>query len=213
MKRLITTRDFDRSETETFSEDARELLDEKPRILFEGKSITTILFENSTGTLPSFESVARRLRARVLRLDVSRSSSNRGETLYDTAANLDAMGPHAIIARHQHSGVPYLLVEHLHCPVLNTGGEEHAHPSQALLDLFTIKEHFKDDTVGRRALTVGDVKNSRVTTSNMELLEHFGLSIALVIPPHFMLKASPRSSYELGERSVKKTDITMNLRI
>ncbi|EJT2318552.1 aspartate carbamoyltransferase catalytic subunit [Campylobacter upsaliensis] len=212
MKHLITTRDFDRGEIEALFEDAREFLDEKPRVLLEGKSVTTIFFENSTRTLSSFESAARRLGARVLRLDVSRSSSSKGETLYDTAANLDAMGPHAIIVRHQHSGVPYLLAKHLHCPVLNAGDGKHAHPSQALLDLFTIKEHFKDDIVGRKILIVGDVKNSRVAASNIELLGRFGLDITLVAPPHFMPKTSLKSSYELSERLVKGADIIMSLR-
>ncbi|TNH35110.1 aspartate carbamoyltransferase catalytic subunit [Campylobacter helveticus] len=212
MKHLITTKDFDKNEIEALFEDAREFLDEKPRNLLEGKSVTTIFFENSTRTLSSFESAARRLGARVLRLDVSRSSSSKGETLYDTAANLDAMGPHAIIVRHHHSGVPYLLAKHLHCPVLNAGDGKHAHPSQALLDLFTIKEHFKNEIEGRKILIVGDVKNSRVAASNIELLGRFGLDITLVAPPHFMPKTSLKSSFELSERLVEGADIIMSLR-
>ena len=212
MKHLITTKDFDKNEIEALFEDAREFLDEKPRNLLEGKSVTTIFFENSTRTLSSFESAARRLGARVLRLDVSRSSSSKGETLYDTAANLDAMGPHTIIVRHHHSGVPYLLAKHLHCPVLNAGDGKHAHPSQALLDLFTIKEHFKNEIEGRKILIVGDVKNSRVAASNIELLGRFGLDITLVAPPHFMPKTSLKSSFELSERLVEGADIIMSLR-
>ena len=93
MRHLITTRDLANDEVLALFKDAESFLDEKPRDLLKGKSVTTIFFENSTRTLSSFETAAKRLDAKVLRLDVSRSSSSKGETLYDTAANLDAMGP------------------------------------------------------------------------------------------------------------------------
>lgn len=212
MKHLITTKDFSKDEILALFKDAEEFLDEKPRTLLQGKSVTTIFFENSTRTLSSFESAANRLGAKVLRLDVSRSSSSKGETLKDTAANLVAMSPHAIIIRHSHSGVPYLLSRYLKCPVLNAGDGKHAHPSQALLDLFTINEHFKGDIDGRKVLIVGDIKNSRVAASNIELLSRFGLEITLVAPPHFMPKISLKKSHYLSEELVNQSDIIISLR-
>lgn len=212
MRHLITTKDFNNEEILKLFKDAREFLDEKPRNLLDGKSITTIFFENSTRTLSSFESAAKRLGAEVLRLDVSKSSSSKGETLYDTAANLDAMSPSAIIVRHASSGVPHILASHMHCPVLNGGDGKHAHPTQALLDLFTIYEHFKGDILGKKILIVGDIKNSRVASSNIELLTRFGLDITLVAPPHFMPNSPLKKSYSLNEELVLKADIIMSLR-
>ncbi|TQR29343.1 aspartate carbamoyltransferase [Campylobacter sp. MIT 99-7217] len=212
MKHLITTKDFSKEEILALFKDAKEFLDEKPRELLKGKSITTIFFENSTRTLSSFETAAKRLNAKVLRLDVSRSSSSKGETLFDTAANLDAMNPSAIVVRHQHSGVPLSLAKHVHCPVLNGGDGKHAHPTQALLDLFTIYEHFKGDVRGKKVIIVGDIKNSRVANSNIELLTRFGLEIILVAPPHFMPKTSLKQFYKLDKNLIKQSDVIMSLR-
>ncbi|MBZ7935187.1 aspartate carbamoyltransferase catalytic subunit [Campylobacter sp. B0100352/1] len=212
MKHLITTKDFSNSEVIELFQEAKEFLDEKPRDFLKEKSITTIFFENSTRTLSSFESAARRLGARVLRLDVSRSSSSKGETLYDTAANLDAMHPHAIIVRHANSGVPRILSSCVHCPVVNGGDGKHAHPTQALLDLFTIYEHFQGDIENKRILIVGDIKNSRVASSNIELLSRFGIKITLVAPPHFMPNTSLPKSYHLNEELIENADIIMSLR-
>ena len=211
-RHLITTKDLSRAEILALFKDAREFLDAKARSTLEGKSITTIFFENSTRTLSSFESAANRLGARILRLDVSRSSSSKGETLYDTAANLAAMNPHAIIIRHSLSGVPYLLSRHLRCPVLNAGDGKHAHPSQALLDLFTIFEHFGGEICGKKILIVGDIKNSRVAASNIELLGRFGLDITLVAPPHFMPTCALKKSHCLSPELVDESDIIMSLR-
>ena len=211
MRHLITTKDFSKEEVLSLFDEARDYLDEKPRELLRGKSITTIFFENSTRTLSSFETAAKRLDAKVLRLDVSRSSSSKGETLFDTAANLDAMNPSAIVVRHQHSGAPSKLAAYVHCPVLNGGDGKHAHPTQALLDLFTIREHFKGDIKGKRVLIVGDIKNSRVAASNIELLSRFKLEIILVAPPHFMPKTSLKFSYKLDE-VLSEADIIMSLR-
>lgn len=211
MRHLISTKDFTKDEILALFEDTREFLDEKARTLLSGKSVTTIFFENSTRTLSSFETAAKRLDAKVLRLDVSRSSSSKGETLFDTAANLDAMNPNAIIVRHQHSGVPLSLAKHTHCPVINAGDGKHAHPTQALLDLFTINEHFKGDIAGKKVIIVGDIKNSRVANSNIELLGRFNLDITLVAPPHFMPSIDIKKSYNLKE-AIENADIVMSLR-
>lgn len=212
MRHLITTKDLSKDEILGLFNEAKEFLDEKPRTLLEGKSVTTIFFENSTRTLSSFESAAYRLGAKVLRLDVSKSSLRKGETLYDTAMILDSMSPNAIIVRHSHSGVPHLLAKHLHCPVLNAGDGKHAHPTQALGDLFTIWTHFKGKVKDKKILIVGDIKNSRVAASNIKLLSRFGLKIILVAPPHFMPHLKLEKSYKLDNELINKADIIMSLR-
>ncbi|MBM0637160.1 aspartate carbamoyltransferase catalytic subunit [Campylobacter sp. VicNov18] len=212
MRHFITTKDFSKSEIIKLFEEAKDFLDEKPRTFLEGKSITTIFFENSTRTLSSFESATRRLGARVLRLDVSRSSSSKGETLYDTVANLDAMSPNAIIIRHAHSGVPLILAKHTHCPIINAGDGKHSHPTQALLDLFTIYNHFNGKVEGKKICIVGDIKNSRVAASNIELLTRFNLDIVLVAPPHFMPHTSLKKFYQFNKNIIENSDIIMSLR-
>ncbi|KGI55518.1 aspartate carbamoyltransferase catalytic subunit [Campylobacter sp. MIT 97-5078] len=211
MRHLITTKDFSKDEVLELFKEASEYLDEKPRNTLKGKSITTIFFENSTRTLSSFETAAKRLDAKVLRLDVSRSSSSKGETLFDTAAILDTMSPSAIVVRHQHAGVPASLASYMHCPVLNGGDGKHAHPTQALLDLFTIMKAFKNEVENKTIIIVGDIKNSRVAASNIELLSRFGLKIILVAPPHFMPNVKLEKTYKLKE-AIDQADIIMSLR-
>lgn len=211
MRHLTSTKDLSEAEILALFKDAREFLDEKARELLRGRSVTTIFFENSTRTLSSFETAAKRLDAKVLRLDVSKSSSSKGETLFDTAANLDAMSPSAIIIRHPHSGVSQSLAKYVHCPVINAGDGKHAHPTQALLDLFTISEHFKGRVEGKKVIIIGDIKNSRVANSNIELLSRFGLDITLVAPPHFMPNIKLKKSFNL-KTALKNADIIMSLR-
>ncbi|AJC89414.1 aspartate carbamoyltransferase catalytic subunit [Campylobacter lari] len=211
MRHLITTKDFNNDEILTLFKEVKEFLDEKPRTFLEGKSVTTIFFENSTRTQSSFETAARRLGAKVLKLDVSRSSSSKGETLFDTAANLDAMAPSAIVVRHKNSGVPYTLANYTHCPIVNGGDGKHAHPTQALLDLFTIMEHFDYNVKGKKIAIVGDIKNSRVAASNLELLPRFGIDITLVAPPHFMPNYPIKKTNKLKE-VIDDVNIIMSLR-
>ncbi|EAC1839665.1 aspartate carbamoyltransferase catalytic subunit [Campylobacter lari] len=211
MRHLITTKDFSNDEILALFKEAKEFLDEKPRTFLEGKSVTTIFFENSTRTQSSFETAARRLGAKVLKLDVSRSSSSKGETLFDTAANLDAMAPSAIVVRHKNSGVPHTLANYIHCPIVNGGDGKHAHPTQALLDLFTIMEHFDYNVKGKKIAIVGDIKNSRVAASNLELLPRFGIDITLVAPPHFIPNYPIKKTNKLKE-VIDDVDIIMSLR-
>jgi len=210
LKHLINTTDFSLGEIKTLFKRAEEFLDEKPRDILKGKSIITIFFENSTRTRSSFEMAAKRMGANVVSLDVSKSSSSKGETLFDTAANLDAMGPNAIVVRHKNSGVPKILSNYVHCPIINGGDGSHAHPTQALLDLFTITRYIKNPK-GKKISIVGDIKNSRVANSNIELLSRFGLDITLVAPPHFMPKTHLKKCYDLKE-GIKDADIIMSLR-
>ncbi len=209
-KHLINSRDFSVDEIVELFDEAREFLDVQSSDLLNGKLIITIFFENSTRTLSSFEIAAKRLGCEVVSLNVSKSSTSKGETLYDTAANLNAMSPHAIVVRHKNSGVPQILSNHVSCSIINGGDGSHAHPTQALLDLFTIMQIHKD-VKGKKIAIVGDIKNSRVANSNIELLTRFGMDVILVAPPHFMPKSGLKKSYRL-EDVVDEVDVLMSLR-
>ena len=209
MNHLITTKDLSDNQVESIFQKAKKFLDESPKLL-KNRLIITIFFENSTRTRSSFEVAAKRLGAEVVNLDVSKSSTKKGETLFDTAANLDAMGPNAIVVRHKHSGVPYLLSRHINCSLINGGDGAHAHPTQALLDLFTLKNHF-GDVRGKTIAIVGDIKNSRVANSNIKLLQRFGMKIILVAPPHFLPQTTLPTTNSLDE-VVDRVDAIMSLR-
>ncbi|BCD59713.1 MULTISPECIES: aspartate carbamoyltransferase catalytic subunit [unclassified Nitratiruptor] len=211
MKRhLITTNDFTKNEIENLFYDAKRFLNEPTPHLLKNKLIITIFFENSTRTRSSFEVAAKRLGAEVVNLDVSKSSTKKGETLFDTAANLNAMEPHAIVVRHKSAGVPYILSKYVSCSLINGGDGAHAHPTQALLDLFTLKQHF-GDVHGKKIAIVGDIKNSRVANSNIELLQRFGMEVILVAPPHFLPKTDLPSTYSIKE-VIDDIDAIMSLR-
>ncbi len=211
MQHLINTRDFTLEEIERLYKRAEEFLDEKKRDILKNRMIITIFFENSTRTRSSFEIAAKRLGADVVSLDVSHSSSSKGETLFDTAANLDAMGPNAIVVRHKNAGVPHILSKYVNCPIINGGDGSHAHPTQALLDLFTIQRHFEGNVKGKKIAIVGDIKNSRVANSNIELLNRAGLEVILVAPPHFLPKTNLKVSHSIKE-IINGVDIIMSLR-
>lgn len=215
MKHLIRTDDFSTSEIEAILEEAKlfsakiENGDGIDKIL-KDKIIITLFFENSTRTRSSFEIAAKRLGAEIVHLDVANSSTKKGETLVDTAMNLDAMNPHAIIVRHQNSGVPKILSNHTKASIINAGDGAHAHPTQALLDLYTLKEHF-GDVKGKKIAIVGDIKNSRVANSNIELLGRFGMEVILVAPPQFLPKTHLRTTHYINE-IIDEVDVIMSLR-
>ncbi|PZT48730.1 aspartate carbamoyltransferase [Helicobacter valdiviensis] len=209
-RHLIETKDFNKLEVEQILELAESFLDGKQRNTLQGHTIITIFFENSTRTLSSFEVATKRLGGSVVRLDVSRSSTSKGETLLDTAANLNAMMPSAIIVRHKNSGVPNILSKYVSCSIVNGGDGAHAHPTQALLDLLTLKKHL-GNLEGKKIAIVGDIKNSRVANSNIELLGRFGMEVILVAPPHFVPKTKLRHSIYLKE-VIDEVDAIMSLR-
>jgi len=210
MAHLIRTDDFSKEEILEILADAKKFSDGRFDRILQNKIIITLFFENSTRTKSSFEIAAKRLGAEMIHLDVAKSSTKKGETLVDTAMNLDAMGPHAIIVRHQNSGVPKILSNHTNASILNAGDGAHAHPTQALLDLYTLKEHF-DSLEGKKIAIVGDIKNSRVANSNIELLTRFGMEVILVAPPHFLPKTSLRTTHFLPE-IIDEVDAIMSLR-
>ena len=210
MEHLIRTDDFSVEEINEILDDAARFSDGRFDRILQDKIIITLFFENSTRTKSSFEIAAKRLGAEIVHLDVAKSSTKKGETLVDTAMNLDAMGPHAIIVRHQNAGVPKILSNHTKASIINAGDGAHAHPTQALLDLYTLKEHFKDVS-GKKIAIVGDIKNSRVANSNIELLGRFGVEVILVAPPQFLPKTNLRTSHHLKD-VIDDVDAIMSLR-
>ena len=210
MQHLIRTDDFSVGEIEKILLDAKKFSKGGFERILQDKLIITLFFENSTRTKSSFEIAAKRLGAEIVHLDVAKSSTKKGETLVDTAMNLDAMGPHAIIVRHQNAGVPKILSNHTKASIINAGDGAHAHPTQAFLDLFTLKEHF-GDLKGRKIAIVGDIKNSRVANSNIELLTRFGMKVILVAPPQFLPKTALKTTHFL-EEIVDEVDAIMSLR-
>lgn len=210
MRHLIRTDDFTIEQIEDVLRDAEKFSDGQFDPVLREKIIITLFFENSTRTKSSFEIAAKRLGAEVVHLDVQKSSTQKGESLVDTAANLDAMGPHAMIVRHAHAGVPNILAQHTNASIINAGDGAHAHPTQALLDLFTLRRHF-GDIKGKKIAIVGDIKNSRVANSNIELLTRFGMQITLVAPPHFLPSTALPTTHNIHE-VIDNVDAIMSLR-
>jgi len=186
--------------------------------LLRGKSIFNIFFENSTRTRTTFEIAAKRLSADVVNLDVARSSTNKGETILDTIANLTAMHADMFVVRHAESGAPYLIAQHAapHVHVVNAGDGRHEHPTQGLLDVFTIRKYKKDFTRLTVAI-VGDVLHSRVARSQIHALTTLGVPEVRVIGPRTLL---PADIERLGvrvftslEEGLKGVDVVTMLRL
>lgn len=149
------------------------------------KTIVNLFYEASTRTRTSFELAAKRLSADIVNFSVSGSSVEKGESLKDTAQTIEAMGVDAIVVRHASAGAPHRLAGWVTASVINAGDGMHEHPTQALLDLFTIREHFPS-FAGLRVAIVGDVLHSRVARSNVLALQMMGAEVALVGPPTLM---------------------------
>lgn len=214
-KHLLSTHDLDLRDINAILDEAITLKN-TPKILesLSGKLIATIFFENSTRTLSSFEIAVRRLGGRVVRLDISKSSTAKGESIADTAANINAMSPNAIIIRHSQAGAGDYLARYVSCPIINGGDGAHAHPSQALLDAMTMKLHF-GELSGKRIAIVGDIMSSRVATSGIDLLRRLGMSVILVAPPHFQsLVPESENLKKCGslEEVIDSVDVIMSLR-
>jgi aspartate carbamoyltransferase catalytic subunit len=146
-----------------------------------GKTIINLFFEPSTRTRTSFEIAGKRLSADVINISVSTSSLSKGETLRDTADTLAAMRADVLVVRHSAAGVPHMLARFSPSPVINAGDGAHEHPTQALLDLFTIREKL-DTLPGRRVVIVGDIANSRVARSNIIGMHKLGMDVGVCAP-------------------------------
>ena len=152
--------------------------------LLRGKSVFNLFFENSTRTRTTFEIAAKRLSADVINLDIAKSSASKGESLLDTIANLSAMHADMFVVRHGESGAPYLIAQHCapHVHVVNAGDGRHAHPTQGLLDMYTIR-HFKQDFRQLSVAIVGDIVHSRVARSDIHALTTLGVPDIRAVGP------------------------------
>ena len=186
--------------------------------LLRGKSVFNLFFENSTRTRTTFEIAAKRLSADVFNLNINVSSAAKGETLLDTIANLSAMQADLFVVRHEASGAPYLIAQHVapHVHVVNAGDGRHAHPTQALLDMYTIR-HFKKDFSNLTVAVVGDVLHSRVARSNIHALTTLGVAEVRAIAPLTLL---PSGLDQMGVRvftdmreGLKDVDVIIMLRL
>ncbi|MGH3055913.1 MAG: aspartate carbamoyltransferase catalytic subunit [Gaiellaceae bacterium] len=179
-----------------------------------GKTVVSLFYEASTRTRASFEIAAKRMSADFVSLSSSTSSVTKGETLLDTARNLAAMRPDAIILRHSAAGAPHFLAARLECPIINAGDGAHEHPTQALLDALTIRER-KGGVVGLTVAIVGDVLHSRVARSNVFALKTLGATLRLIGPPTLLppeLRAWGDTTSNLDE-GVRDADVIIMLRI
>ena len=190
--------------------------------LLRGKSVFNLFFENSTRTRTTFEIAAKRLSADVINLNIAASSTSKGEALLDMIDNLSAMQADVFVVRHGQSGVPYLIAEHLlktkqsDVHVVSAGDGWHAHPTQALLDMYTIR-HYKKDFTQLTAAIIGDVLHSRVARSDIHALTSLGVPEIRVIAPNTLL---PEAMRHLGvqlytdiEQGLKDVDVVIALRL
>ena len=190
--------------------------------LLRGKSVFNLFFENSTRTRTTFEIAAKRLSADVINLDINKSSASKGETLLDTIDNLVAMHANLFVVRHASSGAPFLIAEHLQrigrddVHVVNAGDGRHAHPTQGLLDMYTIR-HYKKDFTQLRVAIVGDILHSRVARSDIHALTTLGVPEVRAIGPETLL---PKHLDKLGvhvfhdmEEGLKDCDVIIMLRL
>ena len=182
-----------------------------------GRTVVNLFFEDSTRTRISFEAAAKRLSADVINFSAKGSSVSKGESLKDTALTLEAMGADAVVIRHASSGAPHRLASSgwVRSSVINAGDGTHEHPTQALLDAFTMRRHL-GELEGRRVTIVGDVLHSRVARSNAWLLATLGAEVTLVAPPTLLPVGvgnwPVQTSYDL-DSGLEKTDVVMMLRV
>ncbi|WP_428505423.1 aspartate carbamoyltransferase catalytic subunit [Roseateles sp.] len=186
--------------------------------LLRGKSVFNLFFENSTRTRTTFEIAAKRLSADVLNLDIARSSTAKGETLLDTVANLSAMHADMFVVRHSESGAPYLIAQHCapHVHVVNAGDGRHAHPTQGLLDMYTIR-HYKKDFRNLTVAIVGDIVHSRVARSDIHALNILGVPEIRAVGPKTLVPGDlkdmgVRVCHDMAE-GVQGADVIIMLRL
>lgn len=233
MKRhLISAADLGREDAVEILDTAAELASVSSRPIrklptLRGRTVVNLFYEDSTRTRTSFEAAAKRLSADVINFSAKGSSVAKGESLKDTALTLEAMGADAIVIRHPASGAPHRLADWVTGSVINAGDGTHEHPTQALLDAFTIRQRLggpRRDGEGQRGAgldglrvtIVGDVLHSRVARSDVLLLSALGAEVTLVAPPTLMPYAVGgwpcEISYDL-DRELPKSDVVMMLRV
>jgi aspartate carbamoyltransferase catalytic subunit len=220
-KHIISTQDLSKADIELILKTAESFKEINQREIkkvptLRGKTIINLFYENSTRTRTSFELAGKRMSADTINISASGSSVTKGETLEDTAKNIEAMDADVIIMRHPSSGAPNYLAKRLtKCSVINAGDGFHEHPSQALLDLMTIREH-KGTIEGLTVAIIGDIARSRVARSDLYALKTMGATVRLAGPPTML----PQGLAELGAEvytdinaAIKDADVVIMLRI
>ena len=180
-----------------------------------GKTVINLFFEPSTRTRTSFEIAGKRLSADVINIAGSSSSTVKGENLIDTALNLEAMHPDIMIVRHALSGAAEMISQFIECPIINAGDGYHEHPTQALLDLYTIRES-KRNLEGLNVVIVGDIAHSRVVRSNIYAMKTMGMNVKLIGPPTMIPLEIEKMGVSVGyylEDAIPNADVIMILRL
>jgi aspartate carbamoyltransferase catalytic subunit len=226
-RHLISAADLSREDAVLILDTAAELASVAGRPIkklptLRGRTVVNLFYEDSTRTRTSFEAAAKRLSADVINFSAKGSSVAKGESLKDTALTLEAMGSDAIVIRHPASGAPRRLADWVSGRVINAGDGTHEHPTQALLDAFTMRQRLGGPDQrgtgldGVRVTIVGDVLHSRVARSNVLLLDTLGAEVTVVAPPTLMPYAVEtwpcKASYDL-DAELRKTDVVMMLRV
>ena len=180
-----------------------------------GKTVINLFFEPSTRTRTSFEIAGKRLSADVINIAGPSSSAVKGENLIDTALNLEAMHPDIMIVRHALSGAAEMISQFIECPIINAGDGYHEHPTQALLDLYTIRE-YKRNLEGLNVVIVGDIAHSRVVRSNIYAMKTMGMNVKLIGPPTMIPLEIEKMGVSVGyylEDAIPNADVIMMLRL
>jgi aspartate carbamoyltransferase catalytic subunit len=226
VKHLLSTVDLSREDAMTLLDTSVQLANVTDRAVkklptLRGRTVANLFFEDSTRTRLSFEAAAKRLSADVITFTAKGSSVSKGETLKDTALTLEAMGAEVIVLRHHASGAAARLAQSgwIRASVINAGDGTHEHPTQALLDAYTLRQHFRQgagDLAGLNVVIVGDILHSRVARSNVALLTTLGARVTLVAPPTLVpvgVQAWPCDiSFDLDD-ALAQADAVMMLRV
>ena len=223
LKHFLTIEGLSKKNLTQILDTAQSFIDDNGQLItspmLEGKTVMNLFFENSTRTRTTFEAAAKRLSANVLNIDIARSSTSKGETLRDTLWNLQAMAADIFVVRHSSSGAAHFIAKDV-CPnvaIINAGDGRHAHPTQAMLDMLTIRRETKKDFKDLSIAIIGDIKHSRVARSDIAALQTLGCTDVRVIAPNTLL---PFGFEKLGVRlfnnmdeGIKDCDVIMTLRI
>src|SRR6185437_9256667 len=214
---LLELEHLSTDEITSFLKLARRMQSGRPKPILRGKRIALLFYESSTRTRVSFEFAAKLLGTHTSVISATASSIEKGESLIDTGKTLQALGADCIVVRHPSSGSPHVLDRNLRVPINNAGDGMHEHPSQGLLDAYTILRH-KKSLKGLKVTMVGDIQHSRVVRSNIHLLSKFGAHAVLCGPPELLPETAESLAANVKvvrhmEEAIRKADVVMMLRV